>query len=367
MVGCYAGSDPDGDGATATRLVGGEIVVLETSLNGDASAGAGSYFVMSFTPKVDAIDPSYEQNPGSPFACKVYERTPEQFSYAGVDEGTIQLTVPGGPVYPPCNFVAGEGYRCISVSGSGGDIQSVSETEYRISNSTVDFGDDEAGRHVEISGATAPENNGTLAIMAADENTITYINDQPGASDESGTSASYRIRAGLGPSGQSDPMASDDSLTIDLTAGGEGDFDSFSYTLADVADDFTLDTASQEVISNIPMDGSSFTFSCAGEGGTCNTALGSGVQIFTSDGPLDEVANDPPYILPTPVEKSIFVNCTFLAPTVTVPAEVSAYLQSSGATRILTNFVRVNAASVPQASGTIGVLGGHSVFGVTEP
>ena len=368
-AGCYAGTDPEGDGGeTATRLVNGEIVVLGSSLNGVADAGFGTFVSVSFTPQADAVAPSYEENPGSPFACKVYEKTPEQYAYAGVDEGTVQLTVAGGPEYPACNHVPGEGYRCISVSGSGGDIQAVGEAQYRISNSAVTFGADEVGRHVEISGAAAPENNGTLAIATADANTITYVNPQPGAGDEATTGAQYRIVAGLGPSGQPDPMvANDAALTVDFTAGGEGDFDTFSYTLADFADGFTLDTASQALLSSIPLDGSEFTVSCAGEGGDCGNGLGSGIQIFTTDAPIDESNAQPPFILPPPVARSVLVSCTFLSPQVTVPAEASAFIESSGATRILARFVRVNASAVPQAGGTIQVLGGQTAFGITQP
>jgi hypothetical protein len=360
-AGCYAGTDPD-EAIGPTTRVDGEIAVLETSLNGFESAGSGMLVTITLTPSDQALLPSFEQQPGSPFACKVYERTPEQFLYPGADQGQIGVTLPGEQELPPCAFVPEQGYRCASVSGAGGDIEALSETQWVFSDPAATFGTDEVGRHIKISGATEPGNNGVFMIVAADESTVTYINEQPGAAAESATSADYQIIAGLGPAGQEDPLTDDASLEIALTAGDDSVLDSFSYTLEDVGDGFTLEEASRDVISNIPMDGSPFTISCDTAGG-CGTALGSGILLVTTDGTPDPSL--PPFLLPPPVNRSVLINCVFLTPQVTVPAEASAYIRESGATRISANYVRVNLSSLPQTNGTIQLLGGHSVLGVT--
>ena len=112
------------------------------------------------------------------------------------------------------------------------------------------------------------------------------------------------------------------------------------------------------------MDGSPFSLSCEGEGGTCGPAMATGLNLVTTDGPIDGL---PPDAMPPPAKKSVLLSCIFLNPTVEVPAEAAAYLASSGATRITAIYARVVPSSVPQPNGPTDIVAGHAVAGITTP
>jgi hypothetical protein len=191
--------------------------------------------------------------------------------------------------------------------------------------------------------------------------------------ETSPASATFQVIAGLGPNpaGNSLPsgyLENDDSLTITLTAGGDGHFESFSRLVGDAGDAFTLDTASQAMITGIPTDGTSFTIGCDGAGGSCGTAISSILTITTTDG---AIAGVPPDHMPPPSLGQVVVRCVQIGATsITVPAEASSFLSGSGATRIQTMFSRValqngSNAGAPEASYTLDA--GHGVIGYTTP
>lgn len=343
----------------------GQIILLSGRFQNYPELGEGALLETTFQVKADVVPPSYEESPGSPFACKVYEFTPETYEPDGVNEGTLQFSATGGPEYPPCNYVPGQGYRCVGVMGTGGDIQVLDPKNgiFTLTNAAVTFGADEVGRFLVVQGASVPTNNGQFPIvMAMGDNTIAFRNPQPGAAEELGTSANYLTLAGFGPAGSPQGLPDDSTVTFALTAGGDGDLEDFTQTV-DVGDSFTLDTASQALISDLPVDGSEFVIGCDGEGGECGTAAASLINIFASDGDTSQL---PPFVLPPPQTKAVQIFCVFLAGRATVPPEASAYLQSSGATRMRAVFVRANNMLFTQAKADMQVAAGHAVAGFTD-
>jgi hypothetical protein len=72
--------------------------------------------------------------------------------------------------------------------------------------------------------------------------------------------------------------------------------------------------------------------------------------------------------MPAIVTKKVVIRCTKLGGTsVTVPADVSAYLMTSGATRIQTAFFRDALAQPGTAAASANVVAGHGVVGFTNP
>lgn len=360
-----ADAAPEADaspGATHT----GQALFLQGSFIDFPQFGQGALLETLFRPKEDVVAPSFEEAPGSPFACKVFEFTPEEYAPPGLDEGTMQFSVEGGPEFPPCNYVPGQGYRCIGVTGEGGDIGVVDAEMglFSLSNPEVTFGADEVGRFVVISGSATASNNGQFPIVGANgDNTIVYMNPKPGAAEEAGTAATYLTLAGFGPAGQNEPVANDAQVTFEFTGGGEGHVGDFTRTL-DIGDDFTLDTASAALLSDLPLDGSEFTIGCAGEGGECGTSMASILNIITTDATIPPGL--PPVVLPPPETKAVQVFCIFLSGSATVPAEASQYIADSGATRIRSVFVRATPVQFTQDQVEILVAAGHAQAGFTN-
>lgn len=362
-------ADAGPDGGTGGPAFTANIILAEQSVPAIPALGDGSLITISFNDVAAAVPASYEQMPGTPFACKAFEYTAAQFvGNVGVDEGTVQLTVPDGPEYPPCNYVDGRGYLCIGAQGSAGVIAVVNAEMalFSLTNDAVTFGADEIGRFVEISGSDVMSNNGRFPIVnATGDHTIVYRNPTPGAAAEDPTAAMYQTLAGAGPSGQDDPLADDDAAEAELTAGGGNDYDSFTSNIANIGDSFTLNTDSQALINDIPLDGSAFTVSCDGAGGTCNTATASVLNITTTDATLP--VGLPPYVLPPPTTKAVVVQCIFLSSEATVPAEASAFLMDSGATRLRATYLRLSNVAVTQGNSTATVAAGHGQTGFTTP
>ena len=310
---------------------------------------------------------AYEQAPGAPLGCKVTEFTPETLAEPPVNMGTLEFTIENGPAFPTCNFVDGVGYQCVGVpTASGGTIANgPMANTYALNDADVTFGVDQVGRHVRITGSAVPGNNGLFPIVAApNDNTIVYANPSPAAAEETGgTAASYTVVAGFGPAGQADPVPDDARITTQLTAGGNGAFTDYT-TNVDVGDSFTLDTATEAIIDDIPLDGSEFTLSCDGAGGSCTGAMATAIISQTTDAVVSML---PRFVLPPPVTKAVRIFC--LQPgtgTVTIPAEASAFLMDSGATRIRSIMVRGNNTPTLQADATTDNVAGHAIAGFTQ-
>jgi hypothetical protein len=313
----------------------------------------------------EASPPVYQEN-GSQFGCKVFELTPEQFLSPGIDIGTVNYTVHGGDwVTPPCVIVPDVGWACPGAMGTGGDIAVVDAEMgiYSLTDPSAGFtGDDEVGRYLSISGASVAGNNGFFFVVGStDPDNILFFNPGPGGV-ENNTDGGYATIGGFGPAGRDDPIPDDALLEVSLEANEDSGLADF-HTFVPFGTSFTLDDSSQETISDIPMDGSGFEIGCHGEGGECGPAFADVLIIDTSDGPLDDL---PPFLLPTPAEKSVKVFCLSLVGT-KVPAEASAFLADSGATRIRTVSARIFPTDVFSGTGKATVLAGHAQAGFTDP
>jgi hypothetical protein len=359
--------DAGGGGADAAPVAThtGQVLLLQGQFLSFPELGQGVIAEATFQAKADLVPPSFEESPGSPFACKAFEFTPETFAPAGRDEGTVQYTIDGGPEIPPCAYVPGQGYRCVGAMGTGGDIQVIDQVMglYSLTDAQITLGGDEVGRFLVVNGAKTPANNGQFPIvMAMGDNTVAFLNTQGGA-EELATAGTYLTVAGFGPAGQTAPVADDAQVTFALTAGGEGDVAEYSQAV-DIGNAFTLDTASQTAINAVPVDGSEFTISCDGEGGDCGASAATLVNLIGTDG---DITGLPPFVLPPPQSKAVQIFCVFLAGRATVPAAASQYLVDSGATRIRTVFVRANNMLFNQAKIEMQVAAGHAVAGFTDP
>jgi hypothetical protein len=357
------GDEPDAaPGASHT----GQALLLDLAFQNLPELGRGVLLELLFQDKAETKAFSYEESPGSPFACKVTEFTPEDFEPPGVDEGTFQYTVAGGPEFPPCTYVPEEGYRCIGVTGAGGDIAVVDAKMdlFSLTNPKVTFGADEVGRLLDISGSANPSNNGQFPIVdAAGDNTIIFVNQTPGAAAEKGTAAEYLTLAGVGLAEQNEILADDAQVTFALNASDGAVAEDFSRPI-DIGDAFVIDDASADLIAAIPTDGSSFTIGCDGEGGSCGVATASLLQIVATDGDISQV---PPFVLPPPRKKATTVFCVFLALSVTVNQASSQYIADVGATRIRAVFGRANNQFFAQQNVEMLIAAGHALGGITDP
>jgi hypothetical protein len=374
--------DAAGPDVSTAPTFSGTISIQEVSVNGVPQLGQGMQVTISFSNNQQSPAPVFEEMPGSLFGCKVWEYTAAEAADVGLNEGSVQITaMDGDPVMPPCNYVPTRGYLCIGGAGAGGDVALVSApmglwslTDPEITNAAL-----QVGSYVTITGATTPANNGNFPIVSsAGANTIVYANPNPAALPETlPATATFTMVAGVGPiPGMADPgfLEDDDVLDVTLTSGGDGHFETFTRSFpaagGGVGDDFSLDTASQTTISDIPVDGSTFTIGCGGAGGSCGTSVGSILTITTTDGTIP--AGVPPYYMPAPTTTEVSLRCANLGATeLTVPAAASAFLQSSGATRIQTTFIRSNLQTTMNAPGGVvantTLVAGHGVVGFSTP
>lgn len=357
-----AGADIDAE-PDPTPSVVGPILLAELEISGVPALGDGTFINIGLELVDDITAPSYDQMASSPFGCEAYEYTPSEYAaIVGSDQGEIQLTLDEGPAYPPCAYVPTQGYLCRGAAGSAGVIAEIAASTFTLTNDAAGFTADDVGRYVVITGSDVPQNNGRWPIVAADADSITYINQSPDAAAEDPTAATYFTLAGAGPALQDDPIPDDAALTVSLTSGGEGNVEDFELTVDDIGDDFTLTPASEELINDVPLDGSEFTITCDGEGGDCGVAQATIVNITTTDG---NVSGLPPYIMPAPVTKAVVVRCVILSASATVNADASAFLETSGATRVRTSVFRVGSANENQDDAALSIAAGHGISGFT--
>jgi hypothetical protein len=317
---------------------------------------------------------SWEEAEGSPFACKVVDRTPEVYFNRGLDIGNVDVSVDlGGPEMPRCKMTPDEkiGWACIGASGSGGDIHVVDAGMgiMSITNPAVTFGDEEVGRVIDIKGASNAANNGPYMVVAVDgSDTIHFKN--PAGVEEVGTTAEYATYADRGPMGAEPRISDDAQATYSVTKTDESDFrfPGISDEKVEFGNDFQVDTATEAVLTNFPMDGNEITVGCNGEGGDCGRATASAINIETTDAPIDP---DAPSLgmevgLPPPIAHSWQVFCIFLTGRVVIPKTASEYIANSGATRIRTIFIRAESKAIIQEDATMNIVAGHGIGGFTD-
>jgi hypothetical protein len=383
-----ADTTPDAPGApdasidaTAAPSYSATISIQEVSVNGVPQVGQGLQITASFNQNGAVGTLLFDEMPGSPLGCEVTEYTAaEAAADVGLDEGALTITsTDGDPIIPTCTFIPTRGYMCIGGAGAGGTISAGPMaglwvfTDTEVMNSA-----EQVGRYISISGAVNAGNNGAFPVVAAaGANSLVFASANPATMAETlPGAATFTLVAGAGPiPGAVSPgfLEDDDIIQVDLAPGGGNHFDpiseTFPATVAGVGDEFTLDTASQMTISQIPTDGSAFTIGCDGAGGSCNTAFGSVMTITTTDG---DVTGLSPLTMPLPTTIRRVIRCAAIGAThVDVSDTVSAFIQSSGATRIQVAFLRdglqQGANSVSTTVATWNVVAGHGVIGFTTP
>lgn len=357
----------------------GTISILDLSIAGHPELGSGLSISIDFPPVAGAKPPVYEETPGSPTGCKawLYDTTAgDSFPPVGGDEGTVHIGGTNAPV-PDCVFVGGA-YRCIASAGadtattilaaadSGGMLPP--GTAMVTLGTATPFSAADVGRYVSLTGAINPANNGNFPVVNVVGPSAAVIVNPAAVTEPMPYASTYTVVAGAGPVPTSpiDAIDEDDMISVSITPGGGGHI-MFPPQSFPAGDSFTLNTASQGVITNVPTNGTGFTLSCTGAGGACNSALGTIVLVTTTDAP---VAGAPDYYFPAPQNKLAVVRCALIgASTVNVPDAAMAVVPMANPTRIRVTYTRVGFALTGNPDGTnpTNIVGGHTVMGFTTP
>jgi hypothetical protein len=389
MAACAAeddgGAQTENAAATAPTHHG-QLLLVQLEVLRDGFPDQGFFAETTFLAKSDILPPVFEEVPGSPFGCKVFQKGPDFYFPGseeiedthvakGLNEGSVTLSFPSSDVeIPRCDFVAGVGYRCKGASGQRGDIKVVDAAAglFSIRDPHIHFVEDDVGRFVNLTGASKPANNGTFFIESRpDSHTIVYSNfkqdpatcaSAPSACQELRTSAKYSTLGGL-PAGATGRIADTGQVKVKHRAGGARHTQDFDLTF-DPGDSFTMTDASRALMNATPVDGSPFSLGCDGAGGSCGAAAASLVVILTTDAP---VPPGPPVLMPIPVEKAVQITCIVPGSgTVNVPAAATAFLADSSATRVRTTFARVNPTNFAQPDTDYLFVVGNAQVGITE-
>jgi hypothetical protein len=300
----------------------------------------------------------------------------------GVNEGSVQFTVnnggaPANPVFPACIHAGpGVGYICPDPSSSQAitAVNSVTLgpagnglTLLSVAAGTATFAAEDVGRYVKFAGTGNPGLDAAVAsfpIVALGPSANQAVLGTSASITAALTAGTVTTLGGAGPFPMlPDPgqLADGASATAVLTPGGGNHFAATTVTYGNVGDDFTMDATNAGTLRNLPLDGSAFTVACE----TCGTAIGTVLNITTTDGSLAGITS--PFAMPPPATKRVNIRCAEVgASMIMVPANVSAFLMSSGATRIQTNFVRGTfGAPSPANAGLASVISGHAMVGFT--
>jgi len=361
-----------GAGGSVATTHGGLISIQDMSIHGAPQAGHGLTIQMVFTA---ARAPDYEETPGAPTGCKgwVYDMATAP-PPAPTDQGAIAISGLGDTPLQ-CHFEPGAGYRCPVSSGSG--AASVSPGAQGIASFVVpsaSFTQADVGKYLKVSGAATASNNGAFAVVGVLSSSTALLH-HPKATVED-FAAQYALIAGAGPvpNNPNDPIVRGDALTVGINPGGGLAFDFPDAGPIVAGESFVLDEPTKMLLGAIPLDGSSFALSCAGQGGSCGAAQATVVRLTTTDA---STAGLSPFALPAPVAKQVDILCATIGGegTVIVPAAAMSLLagahQTSPITRIRTAFMREGLAVAqspePLAPNPVRILAGHGMLGFVNP
>jgi hypothetical protein len=361
----------------------GTIEILDVRLRNMGGLGVDGYGVslrVAFNENAQVIGPFMEESPSAIDGCKAWQYTPSQWAMTlGKDEGPVQITATdGSPAFPPCVFIAGLGYICpdTASSGVGGTFSSTGApagTSLFSAGGATTFGAEDVGRYIRFSATGVSSLNTAFPIVAIVNATTVAVSTGAGINLTLPVAATFVTIAGVGPMPGAMPdtfFSNTEKLTV--AKASSANFEAFpanvGFTGAQgIGDDFTLGTANGKVLpTQIPLDGSAFTIGCD-SAADCGQALGTVVEIVTTDAPLGAS----PFSFPAVVTKRVRVRCVKVgAYQVTVPAAYSALLSpaSSGATRIQTRFMRLNQSGAVNDSGApnrTNIGAGHAELGNT--
>ena len=361
----------------------GTISIQDRSLHGVPQAGHGlSVLLESSAPW---RRPDFDEMPGSPAGCKVWlfdvasDPPPAAFGDLGVV--TIAGTsapVPSGcwlenPGATVCPAVTGSGHALLRHGGAG---QPPGTAVFEVDDPR--FAPDDRGRHLAIAGDPAG-NDGVFPILQVLGPTALLLR-KPAAADSDGATTRYRTLAGAGTTPgmphemPGDPLLDGDRVTVGIRPGGGTPFRFPDTAPIAAGGSFSLDTASAERFTRLPLDGSAFTLGCGGAGGTCAPAEVSILRILATDGSTEGLA---PFAMPPAEKHQLEVSCAEVDGdgVVEVPAAVSDYLrmahQQRPLTRIRTAFMRNGYAFVsnppPLPANPVRIVAGHQVLGFQDP
>jgi hypothetical protein len=369
-----AGDDDPADAAPIASTHSGIVSIQDATLVDAPQLGHGLTVTALFTAVGRAAD--YDGAPGQlAGGCRAwrYDLDAGDPPPAILDEGTltiagIQESIPDG-----CTFAAPAGYRCPirTATAAGAAVVPMSgPAMYELPAGAFTAAD--AGRYLELTGATAATNAGRFPIVAVVDATHVVVGN-PAATAETGFAASYAVVAGGGPvpNNPRDPIADDDVATLGLDAGGGGHF-AFPDAAVAAGNAFTPDTATLALLGDLPVDGAAFTLRCDGAGGDCGTADASLMLLRTTDG---DPTGSSPFALPPPRAQQVEILCAFLGGdgSIAVPAAAAALIAEAHAaspiTRIRVAYMRdgvtVVENPIPPANTTILAVG-HSAIGFTD-
>lgn len=346
---------------------GGTISIADTTVVNTPRLGHGLSVLIDLGP-IPAAPPSYEETGGIPTGCKAMMLNLADLPPPGGDEGVVAISGTTGAI-PDCVFVAGAGYRCVGSKGTGGLLAAAGAGLWRFTSVGAGFSGVDTGRHLVVSGASHPGNNGAFPIASVvDADTVIVLNDQAAAETLSGA---WSVVAGAGPvPGAPDLLADTDSVSVSFTPGGGNHFLLAPLPAIDAGNAFTLNSASAALLKAIPTAGKAITLDCKGAGGRCPTGDGpvaTLVTLVTTDG---DPATVGPYDMPPPVSRQARISCLAYDTTrVILPAAAMVYVRNAAPTRIRASYARLGAAVGAQTDGSHAVTAtvGHAFVGYTTP
>lgn len=353
--------------------------------------GQGIQLGVTFTDATMAVAPVLDTAPGTLFGCKVTVLdTPQELaSSLGINEGPVTFTVtstPAAPTFPTCVFGATTGYVCPDLTSSQAitatntiTLTMLSPTASRIDINgagTATFALDDIGRYIKFSGTLVPSLDASFAafpIVAAGAACTGVIGVACNANQAVVglpltiatlplTMGSLSTLAGVGPQPSlADPGQLQDNASATAVLSSSTNFPGTTVTYGDAANDFTMDDTNADRLRNIPRDGSAFSINC----NNCGDAIGSVLAITTTNAPLTGISSK--YAMPTGTARTS-IRCAVVGSSqIDVPANVSAFIMNSGATRIQANYVRGKFGTpAPANAGLAGVISGHAYVGFTQ-
>jgi hypothetical protein len=373
------GADASPDAGSAATAVG-TISIQDQVIHGFPEAGHGLSVRADFTPP--GRPPDFDEMPGQPTGCKawLYDMQDDPPPPVAGDEGTVTVAGTSAPVPHGCVFDGGGGYFCPVTSGSDAPatVTPLESPAARYDLAGARLTEDDIGRQLRIAGdGDRPGNDGRFPILAVPGPSAAVVSNAAAAAGQ--FAASYTVVAGAGAAGlpldsPRDPVRDDDQVVVGIEPGGGMDFDFADTAPIEAGDAFTLDAASDAILSAIPVDGSAFSIGCSGEGGDCGEAFVSIVQLETTDG---DTAGAPPFALPPAADRKVIIGCATLGASgrVDVPAQAAALLRdahrASPITRVRVAFMRdgFQAASNPPPlpPNPVRIVAGHQIVGFTDP
>jgi hypothetical protein len=372
-----AAADPD---AAVPATAVGIVSIQDQAIHGVPAAGHGLSVRADFS--APTRPPDFDEMPGELTGCKawLYDMQEDPPPAPAGDEGTISVRGTSAAVPDGCVFDGVAGYTCPVASGSGAPAtvtpMDAPAALYQVAGFALS-GED-VGRHLRISGdGERPANDGAFPIVAVPgPDQAVVVNPAASAGD---FTADYTVVAGGGAAGlpldaPNDPVRDQDQIVIGIEPGGEMHFDFPDTAAIDAGDAFTLDSASDAILSAIPIDGEPFSLGCSGEGGSCGEAFASIVQLETTDG---DTGGASPFALPAAVDRKVIISCATLGEIgrVDVPAGAAALLraadQATSITRVRVAFMRdgfqLATNPPPLPANPVRIVAGHQVVGFTDP